>query len=56
MYFGQFFFFLFGLSHIQHISTENLYILMNEHVKYVENLIITQNYTDIQYCWLCNGM
>ena len=24
----------FGLSHIQYISTENLYILMNKHVKY----------------------
>ena len=38
-------FFLFGLSHIQYISTENLYILMNKHVKYQENLIITHKYT-----------
>ena len=29
---------------------------MNKHVKYEENLIITHNYTDIQYSWLCNGM
>ena len=29
---------------------------MNKHVKYEENLIITHNYADKQYCWLYNGM
>ena len=45
-FFFIFLFFLFGLSHIQYISTENLYILMNKHVKYEENLIITHNFAD----------
>ena len=37
-------------------TTENLYILMNKHVKYGKNLIKTHNFTSVQYCWICKNM
>ena len=46
-------FFLFELSHTQYMYSKNSYILMNIQVKYGKNLIKTDNYTSVQYCWIC---